>query len=255
MNQKLVRLWATKNTNDEWWSSFVTSPLAIGANYFAVDAKWLTPDRITLLSFIVAIVSAVFVVLGGAVNFVIAAILIQASHVLDCMDGQMARYRNTPSALGSYVDRLTDQIQVTVWFGAVGYAAYLQSHDVMPLILAFVGVSFYSLRGYAKYVAIHTEMSRDSAYLVKVATAKTAPNDAGPGFGFAANLRWFVTEQKKILAFDEGVFIFMLSLALVLDILTPMLWVFAASQLYYGLYRSWQHGRHIGHDQKTSVQK
>ena len=86
-------------------------------------------------------------------------------------------------------------------------------------------------------------MSRDSAYLVKVATAKIAPNDAGPGFGFAANLRWFLTEQKKILAFDEGVFIFMLSLALVLDILTPMLWVFAASQLYYGLYRSWQHGR------------
>ncbi len=256
MNSKLARLWATKNSNDEWWSSFVTAPLAICANYFAVDVKWLTPDRITLLSFIVAIVSTVFVVQGGAVNFLIAAILIHASHVLDCMDGQMARYRQTPSALGSYIDRLTDQIQVTLWFGAVGYAAYLQSDDITPLILAFVGVSFYSLRGYAKYVAIHTEMSRDNTYLAKVATAKmVAPNDAGPGFGFAANLRWFVTEQKKILAFDEGVFIFMLSLALVLDFLTPMLWVFAASQLYYGLYRAWQHGREIGNDQKSSVQK
>lgn len=255
MNQKLARLWATKNRNDEWWSSFVTSPLAIGANYFAVDAKWLTPDRITLLSFIVAIVSTFFIVQGGAANFVIAAILIQASHVLDCMDGQMARYRKTPSALGSYVDRLTDQIQVTLWFGTAGYAAYLQSHDIMPLILAFVGVSFYSLRGYAKYVAIHVEMSRDSAYLVKVAAAKILPHDAGPGFGVAANLRWFLAEQKKVLAFDEGVFIFMLSLALVLDMLTPMLWVFAVSQLYYGLCRSWQHGRQIGRGQKFSVQK
>ncbi len=255
MNQKLVRLWATKNTNDEWWSSFVTSPLAIGANYYAVDVKWLTPDRITLLSFVVAIVSTVFIVQGGMVNFVIAAILIQASHVLDCMDGQMARYRKTPSALGSYIDKLTDQIQVTLWFGAVGYAAYLQAHDITPLILAFVGVAFYSLRGYAKYVAIHTEMSRDSGYLVKAAAAKIASDGAGPGFGLAANLRWFLTEQKKVLAFDEGVFIFMLSLALVLDILTPMLWVFAVSQLYYGLYRSWQHGRQIGREQKTTVQK
>lgn len=255
MNQKLARLWATKNGDDEWWSSFVTSPLAIAANYFAVDFKWLTPDRITLLSFVVAIIATVFIVLGGVVNFVIAAILVHASHVLDCMDGQMARYRRTPSSLGSYVDRLTDQIQVTLWFGAVGYAAHLQTHDIMPLILAFIGVSFYSLRGYAKYVAIHTEMSRDCTYLSKVETAKTTPNAAGPGFGFAANLRWFLTEQKKVLAFNEGVFIFMLSLALVLDILTPMLWVFAISQLYYGFYRSWQHGRQIGHEHKLSVQK
>ncbi len=255
MNQKFARLWDTKNTNDEWWSSFVTSPLAIGANYVAVDVKWLTPDRITLLSFVVAIVSTIFIVQGGAVNFIIAAVLIHASHVLDCMDGQMARYRQTSSVLGSYIDRLTDQIQVTLWFGAVGYAAYLQSLDITPLILAFVGVCFYGLRGYAKYVAIHIEMSRDSGYLEKVAKATCQPAGAGPGFGFIANLRWFLAEQKKVLAFDEGVFIFMLSLALVLDILTPMLWVFAASQLFYGLQRSWQHGRQISRDQTLLVQK
>ena len=188
MKQKFARLWDTKTKDDEWWSSFVTSPLAIGANYFAVDVKWLTPDRITLLSFIVAIVSTVFVVQGGTVNFVIAAVLIHASHVLDCMDGQMARYRQTPSALGSYIDRVTDQIQVTLWFGAVGYAAYLQSHDVIPVILAFIGVAFYGLRGYSKYVAIHTEMSLDNTYLEKIASAKTTPIGAGPGFGFAANI-------------------------------------------------------------------
>ena len=27
MNEKFVKLWDTKNKNDEWWSSFVTSPL------------------------------------------------------------------------------------------------------------------------------------------------------------------------------------------------------------------------------------
>ncbi len=255
MNDKLTRLWATKTKDDEWWSSFVTSPLAIAANYVAVEMKWLTPNRVTLLSFIVAIASVIFIVGGGNTNFIIAAILIHLSHVLDCMDGQMARYQKTSSASGSYFDRLTDQIQVTLWFGAAGYAAYAQTQDVLPLGLAFAGVAFYSLRGYAKYVAIQTEMSRDSAYLSKIESNQASPEKAGLAFGVSDNLRWLLAEQKKILRFDEGVFIFMLSLALVLDQLTPMLWVFAASQAFYGLYRTWRHGVEIDKRSKLSIQK
>ena len=57
MNDKLKRLWATKTRDDEWWSSFVTAPLAIVANYGAVDIPWITPNRITAASFLVAIVA------------------------------------------------------------------------------------------------------------------------------------------------------------------------------------------------------
>ena len=57
MNDKLKRLWATKTRDDEWWSSFVTAPLAIVANYVAVDIPWITPNRLTAASFLVAIVA------------------------------------------------------------------------------------------------------------------------------------------------------------------------------------------------------
>ncbi|MCH9030386.1 MAG: CDP-alcohol phosphatidyltransferase family protein [Bacteroidetes bacterium] len=167
MSEKLKRLWATKNKNDEWWSSFVTSPLAIAVNYVVVDIKWLTPNLITLFSFITALASVVFIIIGGFINFIIAAVLIHLSHILDCMDGQMALYRGVSSKSGSYFDKLTDQIQVTLWFGAIGYAAYAQSQNVLPVFLAFAGVAFYSLRGYTKYVAIYTEMCDDKEYLEK----------------------------------------------------------------------------------------
>lgn len=258
MNVKLTNLWATKTKDDEWWSSFVTAPLAIAINYFVVDVKWLTPNKITLISFLTAIVSALFIIFGGAQNFIIAAVLIHISHVFDCMDGQMARYRKTTSLTGGYYDKLTDQIQVTLWFGSVAYAAYKQSHDVLPVFLAFIGVAFYSLRGYTKYVVIYTEMSQDSHYLETLSKQKIPErkeDNAGLAFSFFENLKWFVAEQRKILSFDEGVFIFMLSLALVLDVLTPMLWVFAISQFYLGLSRSWQRGVHIGSNQKISVEK
>jgi phosphatidylglycerophosphate synthase len=240
INNKLRRLWATKTKDDEWWSSFVTSPLAIVLNYFVVDVKWFTPNKITVISFITAILSAVFIVLGGVHNFIIAAILIHLSHVFDCMDGQMARYRKTSSTAGSYYDKVTDQIQVFIWFGAIAYAAFEQSGSVIPVFLTFIGVSFYSLRGYTKYVTTCLEASfaKDESVAPKEREADTA----GIEFGLMANLQWFLKQQKKIFSFDEGVFIFMLSLALIINMITPMLWIFALSQVFYGLLRAWQRG-------------
>ena len=258
MNDRFSRLWATKNKDDEWWASFVTSPLAILANYAVVDIKWLTPNLITLVSFLTAVASAPFIVVGGTTNFLIAAVLIQLSFVFDCMDGQMARYRNSSTATGSYYDRVSDQIQITIWFGAVAYAAWVQSNEVIPVFLAFFGTAFYFLRGYVKYVAIHVEMSRDRDYLERIAQHTKANQKAavaGPGFGVVANFRWFIAEQKKIFRFNEGVLIFMLSLALVLNQLTPMLWVFFASQLFHGLFRSWQHGNTIDLNQPIPIEK
>ncbi len=245
MNEKLDKLWATKTKDDEWWSSFVTSPLAIAVNYFVVDYTWLTPNLITLFSFIIAIIATVFIVIGGTTHFIIAAILIHISHVLDCMDGQMARYRGTSSRSGSYFDKLTDKIQVIIWFGAVGYTAYLQTQTVIPVFLTFVGVSFYLLRGYIKYVTIYTEMSDDKEYLIKkhqenLDKEKDKKESAGLGYGVSTNVLWFIKEQRKILFFNEGVFIFMLSAALIFNIFVPMLWVFAISQIFYGIYCAWQ---------------
>jgi len=258
VNEKLTRLWASKTKDDEWWSSFVVSPMAIAVNYFLIDIKWITPNRVTLISFVSAIAAALFIIVGGTENFIIAAVLIHLSHVFDCMDGQIARYRRATSLAGGFYDKFTDQIQVALWFGATGYAAYSQSGNVLPVFLAFTGVVFYALRGYVKYVTIYTEMSRDSRFLEKLSRQEAESRkeeNAGPGFGFWANLQWFVSEQRKIILFNEGVFIFMLSLSLVLDALTPMLWVFAISQLFYGLARGLQRGFQIERNQVVNIQK
>ena len=111
--------------------------------------------------------------------------------------------------------------------------------------------------GYTKYVTIYVEMTRDNGYLEKIskeASGVKKEDTAGLGFGILANLRWFVREQRKIFSFDEGVFIFMLSLALILDKLTPMLWVFAISQLFYSLLRCWQRGCQIDRNQHVTIE-
>ena len=255
MNDKMTQLWATKTRDDEWWSSFVTAPLGILANYCAVEVSWITPNRITAASFLVAVVATLAIIVGGTWWFIAAAILIHLSHVLDCMDGQMARYRQVSSPVGSYYDRITDQVQVTLWFGAAGYAAYVQTNSVTPVFLALIGIAFYGLRGYSKYIALEIETARNPAYPVAMAQRNTVEITAGPTMGLRVNLAWFGREQRKILAFDEGVFIFMLSVALVFDQLVPMLWVFATSQVFWGLYRSWRRGKSIDENRGVTLQK
>lgn len=255
MTDKVARLWATKTKDDEWWSSFVTAPLGLAINYIAVELRWVTPNKITAASFLVAVLAAICMTIGGTMNFVLAALLIQFSHVLDCMDGQMARYRQTSSPMGSYFDRLTDQVQVALWFGAASVAAYSQSASATPIFLAMVGIAFYGLRGYSKYIALEIETARDPDYPAKMARcAKTEPV-AGLGFGAIANLTWLLREQAKVLHFDEGVFIFMLSASLLLNQLEPMLWVFATSQVFLGLQRGIQRGMRIQVNQQYPIQK
>ncbi|MDO5757604.1 MAG: CDP-alcohol phosphatidyltransferase family protein [Rhodobacterales bacterium] len=255
MTGKLARLWATKTKDDEWWSSFVTAPLAIFVNYGAVDRPWITPNRITAASFLVAVVASMGILIGGTAWFIAAAVLIHVSHVLDCMDGQMARYRQVSSLLGSYYDRLTDQVQVTLWFGAAGYAAYAQSLSVVPVFLALIGIAFYGLRSYVKYVGIQIQTARDPSYPTNMARLSQTSPKAGLGFGLRANVVWFLKEQPKALAADEGVFIFMLSAALVFDQLTPMLWIFAGSQVFWGIYRAVNRGMTIAADRPLPIRK
>jgi len=258
MRSKFERLWDTKNKDDEWWSSFVTAPLGLLINYTIIDIKWITPNIITVISFVTALLSSLFIIKGGDFNFFIAAILIQLSHVFDCMDGQMARYRKTTTASGSYFDRASDQLQVTIWFVSVSYADFLQSGNFLPIFLTFIGISLYSLRGYVKYVAIHVKMTQNSHYLQDMehlVQTNKIPIVAGYGFGVLDNFKWFISEQRKILYFDEGVFIFMLSLSLILNQLTPMIWVFFVSQLFWGLYRTWEHGREIDLLQNSTIKK
>ncbi len=176
------------------------------------------------------------------------------------MDGQMARYRGTSSRVGNYFDKVTDLIQIFFWFSAIAYAAFLQSHSVVPIFLAFIGVSFYSIRVYVKYVTMVIEVEHDNTYLEKSSHEVAIMNEknretAGLRAGWKKNLRWFLGEQRKFFLFNESVFIFMLSFSLITNTLIFMLWIFAISQVYYGLARSWQRGQQIHRNQHQELLK
>ena len=241
---KFQRLWKTKNKDDEWWSSFITAPIGILLNVIVVEWSILNPNRLTTLSFIISLFGAAFILPYAYQNFFIAAILIQLGHVLDCMDGQMARYRGILSPAGSFYDKIADFIKIFLFFAAVSFASFEEAQDIAVVFLGFTATFFYTLRSYIKYVTLSIRAENDPEYF-KNGLNTDVELSAGPSFSLRKNLLWFLREQRKFFQFDEGVFVFLISAALLLHELLPLLWILAISQLYYGLMKALQRGLQI----------
>ena len=241
---KFQRLWKTKNKDDEWWSSFVTAPIGILLNLIVVDWSILNPNRLTTLSFIAALFGAAFILPFSYQNFVTAAILIQLSHILDCMDGQMARYRGNSSPAGSFYDKIADFIKIFIFFAVVSFTVFEETNNIMVVFLGFTATFFFTLRSYIKYLTLSILVEKDSEYLKIVSNTKielSVEND----FSLKKKILWFLKEQLKFFQFDEGVIVFLISAALLLHELHLLLWILAISQLYYGLMKALQRGLQI----------
>lgn len=73
--------------------------------------RWLirtpvTPNALTVLMIVVGLVAAVLLAWPGVLTAVAVVLLIQVYLLLDCVDGEVARWRRTSSAAGVYLDRL-----------------------------------------------------------------------------------------------------------------------------------------------------
>src|SRR5262245_27643993 len=64
----------------------------------------------------------------------------QASYVLDCADGQLARYKGLSSPVGSLLDFLMDEIKAFLLVGAASVRQWMLTGDAMWLLLGVGGL-------------------------------------------------------------------------------------------------------------------
>lgn len=128
----------TKKVPDLFWNRFVCRPVA-AVLVDALKGTRITPNQITLASFVVAMVAAALLIaLPGHVGLVIAIVVYQASYVLDCADGMLARWRGVASPAGHLLDFLMDELKAFVILAA---AAVRLAHEQpeQPFLLLGLG--------------------------------------------------------------------------------------------------------------------
>jgi phosphatidylglycerophosphate synthase len=127
----------TKKVPDLFWNRCVCRPVA-AVLVDALKGTRVTPNQVTLASFVVGVLSAgLLVVLPGHTGLLLAIVVYQASYVLDCADGMLARWRGVASPSGHLLDFLMDELKAFAILGAAAVRLHLQ-HPAEPYL--FVGI-------------------------------------------------------------------------------------------------------------------
>jgi phosphatidylglycerophosphate synthase len=135
--------------------SFLTSIFArsISIRLTPLVAKTsITPMQVTLLGLFIGLIAAWQASKAGWSNHLTAALLLELSHVLDCIDGELARLTGRGNPFAAALDPITDRIKDIF----VIYAASVQSmnhaifgwSDSMLFGLAYLAIGFWLLYMY-----------------------------------------------------------------------------------------------------------
>lgn len=182
--ERKKRLAITFQPRQEWWSRVFATPIALLILSLVADWRWITPNRLTILSFCATILSGVLVLADGTTSLVWAGVVLQAAYIIDCMDGQLARYRGLSSKYGSLLDKWADFVKFPALIVALALQASYHQPGTAPLILGLLAVFLICYQPYLKLIA-----SKECSI---------EPWDVLSGKGFLQrNLRFFLFEEAQ----------------------------------------------------------
>lgn len=122
---------------DGWWATLFSGKAANFLLRFIADEEWITPNCVTTSSLFICILACAFISVGTHLYLAIGGILLQLVFVVDCLDGQLARYRNQCSNFGAWYDRVTDRLKdFLIYFSiALGYFNLHENWRIWPLTM------------------------------------------------------------------------------------------------------------------------
>ncbi|MFF3961571.1 DUF5941 domain-containing protein [Streptomyces griseorubiginosus] len=134
VDDEAVRLKSAVKSRDGFFTTYFISP------YSRYIARWcarrgLTPNQVTTASLITALIAAACAATGTRGGFIAAGVLLIASFVLDCTDGQLARYSLQYSTLGAWLDATFDRAKEYAYYAGLALGAARGGNDVWALAL------------------------------------------------------------------------------------------------------------------------
>ena len=108
----------------------------------------VSPNLITLASFILAVLSGIFFFFGGYQNILVGGILAQLSSILDGCDGEIARLKFKGSDFGKWLDRVLDRYADGFIILGMTHALWLSTKNEYVWLLGFLALIGTSLNSY-----------------------------------------------------------------------------------------------------------
>lgn len=118
--------------------------------------SYLSPNIVTIISFILALLGTGLILTGS--NVYLISVLLFLSMVLDDGDGLLARYQGKTSYFGSYLDKSVDIIRFLVLFNVLSWIAFKQTGNFFIAVSGSLAACGLLIQGYTKWLTSHMEL-------------------------------------------------------------------------------------------------
>ncbi|HUB93156.1 MAG TPA: CDP-alcohol phosphatidyltransferase family protein, partial [Verrucomicrobiae bacterium] len=213
---------------------------------WASKISWATPNQVTILSFLLYATGVV------GINFwphdwIILALFLPLSYILDCLDGQLARTTGKMSVIGDYLDKTLDVCKISLINGGFGYFAYHQTGHVYYLLLALLSCFGFLYRYYIKLETMFSAIGRDKEYLDKSRVYRLElyekyEQQKRDRHTLTDYVKWYAFKNRAVFALDEAEHVTFGALAILTDKIWLWCWIFGIGQVLIALFRLWQRG-------------
>jgi phosphatidylglycerophosphate synthase len=173
-----LRLAMSARSGDGFYSTFVVRRASRHVTAAALRLG-LRPDAVTVLSLVLGISAAAVFAVGSGPALVAGGVLLQVSLIVDCVDGEVARYSRQFSAFGAWLDALSDRVKEFCVYAGLAAGAMRSGEHLW--LLAGIAMAVLVIRHHVDFgFAIRQEakaVSADDAF---------APHGALPSVGRGA---------------------------------------------------------------------
>lgn len=238
LNIEKLRLSMANRANDGFFSVFVLRKFSKILTWLAVKIG-ATPNQVTTISFLIGLYSAYSFSRGEFIHTLIGAILLQLSIIVDCVDGELARYTRKFSKLGAWLDAVTDRVKEYLVYLGLAYGAARSGENLwIPAMALMLIQTFRHLSDYnfAQSMKIRNEEKFESPVAFMADFDGIVPTEREP----KGRLRYWL---GKIIQFPIGERWLAISASAVIGgaaftfIVMPILAFISAAVVFRGRFR------------------
>lgn len=147
----------------EFTNKYFRRDLSLYVAYFLAKSN-ISANKVTMAFLCVGLLANVIFAIPGITTIIIMAFLYQIVDLLDCVDGQLARYFGTSSIYGELLDIIVEMIVLGSFMIGFGLRLYFETNNILYLIFSSIGALSYVIEGLWAKVSkdIYGEMSSDN---------------------------------------------------------------------------------------------
>ena len=125
----------------DWYGRFFVWKISAPITYLLVRTP-ISANQVTVIQEIIGTIGAIMLAVPSIKIMLLGIFLIQFGFILDCVDGEVARYKGQSSVRGVFLDLIGHQIVIPFYIFFTSLGVFVRTGQIDAFVVGFLGALF-----------------------------------------------------------------------------------------------------------------